>query len=348
MNQQLIDMIRDRVQHNCHVADAHHGKEYGLCTYLMKMREYFRWERGLGFDAPLPMDEMGDWLTTREQLWSELQGQDFAPVPADGRDYDPFEVTAINEVLLPQGLVYSGGIGSSGRPHFFLGELEQLERCDGQIRVVSGRELARDLVAPAAMNREAFIFVRRESLRRLLWEKLEGWRWRRPDNALGRAFACYDFDTELEVALEQMTDAELELVMLHERGEHQAGERLGSHWNEMLLDLQATPAELMARAVRDHLADCLQTLPFLATQERSPSIYFYLGNLTGMRKELFPALSSAYGQWQGTGDLSRLQALAAAGAGHWQRAGESMLQLHAMHGPEAAVLIKDRLADWRL
>lgn len=348
MNQQLIDMLRDRVQRNCHISDARHGKEYGLCTYLMKMREYFRWERGLGFDVSLSMDEVGDWLTEREQLWSELQDQEFAPLQIDGRDYDPFDVTAINGVLLPQGLAYSGGIGNSGRPHFFLGELEQVERCDGQVRVVSGRDLARDLAAPAAMNRESFIFVRRESLRRLLWEKLEGWRWRRPDNALGRAFACYDFDARLEAALEQMADAELELVLLHERGEHRAGKLLGPQWNEMLLDLLATPAELMARAVRDHLADCLQTLPFLARLERPPSIHFYVGNLTGMRKELFPALLSAYGQWQGGGDRSRLQALAETGVGHWQRVAGSMLQLHTIHESGAAALIKDRLAEWRL
>jgi DNA topoisomerase IA len=52
------------------------------------------------------------------------------------------------------------------------------------------------------MTLGASIFLRRESLRRLLWEKLESWRWSRPDNALGRAFACYDFEGDLEESLD--------------------------------------------------------------------------------------------------------------------------------------------------
>ncbi len=348
MNQSTIDDIRDGVQYNCHIADARHGKDYGLCTYLMKMREYYRWEQGLGFDVVLSMDDVGEWLTERERLWSGLQDRDYQPLQIDGQVYDPFDVTSVNALLLPQGLVYSGGIGSAGRPHFFLGELEQLERCGGQVRVVSGHELARDLAAPAAMTRESFLFVRRESLRRLLWEKLESWRWRRPDNALGRAFASYDFEAGLEPALERMTDAELELVLLHERGEHRAGELLGPGWNEMLLDLRATPAELMARAVRDHLADSLETLPSLVTDGHPPSIHFYVGNLAGMRRELIPALQSAYGHWQEAGDLSRLQALAEAGSRHWQQVGETMLELHRRHASEAAAPIRERLEQWRL
>lgn len=345
---QPIETIRRQVQHNCHVADACHAKEYGLCTYLMKMREYFRWEQGLGFDDPLSMDEVGEWLTRRERLWNDLQEAAFQPLQIDGRAYDPFDVAAVNGLLLEQGLVYSGGIGSAGRPHFFLAELEQLERSGGQVRIVSGRELARDLAAPAAMMREPYIFVRRESLRRLLWEKLESWRWRRPDNALGRAFACYDFENRLADSLERMTDTELELVLLHERGEHRAGRLLGPGWNDMLQALAHTPAELMARAVRDHLADCLETLPYLADAAPAPSLHFYIGNLGGMRRELFPQLQRAYGEWLELADLLPLQELAGKGVDHWQRVGEAMLGLYRAEGVEAAGAIREKLETWRL
>ena len=117
---QPIETIRRQVQHNCHVADACHAKEYGLCTYLMKMREYFRWEQGLGFDDPLSMDEVGEWLTRRERLWNDLQEAAFQPLQIDGRAYDPFDVAAVNGLLLEQGLVYSGGI-TQGHPYLHLG-----------------------------------------------------------------------------------------------------------------------------------------------------------------------------------------------------------------------------------
>ncbi|MEZ5447490.1 MAG: hypothetical protein R3E95_10555 [Thiolinea sp.] len=51
----------------------------------------------------------------------------------------------------------------------FLGELtERVEEGDYTI-LVAGREWARDLEAPPAMSQGRQIFIRRESLRRLLW-----------------------------------------------------------------------------------------------------------------------------------------------------------------------------------
>jgi hypothetical protein len=339
MNQQQIDELRANVQHNCHIADARYGTDYGLCTYLLKMREYFRWEQGFGFSSSLGKEELGDWLTERESLWGGLEEVDFIPVRIGASEYNPFDTKAINDRLHEQGLVYSGGLGAAGRPHFFLGELVFREQRDGYSLMVSGRELARDLAAPPAMSREGMIFVRRESLRRMLWEKLESWRWGRLDNALGRAFACYGFERELDVALDQMTDSELELVLLHEQGECLAGDLLGDRWNRMLLDLPHTPAELAARAVRDHLADCTVTLPRLTEMDRPASIHFFMGNLSAMRKALFPALQQAYEGWRESGQVGPIRALAERGSAHWARLAQEMLQLHLEHGREAASAI---------
>ena len=35
------------------------------------------------------------------------------------------------------------------------------------------------------------IFIRRESFQRMLWERLETWRWNKPDNAMAKAIACF-------------------------------------------------------------------------------------------------------------------------------------------------------------
>ncbi len=335
-----LQQLCEAVQKNCHISDARQGADYGLCTYLMKMREYFRWEQGFGFADALPKDAVGDWLTEREALWNSLSECDFVPLPLAAGELDPFEVDAVNAELEPLGLVYSAGYGAKNKPLFFLGHLERREQPGGVSVWVSGRELARDLTAPAAMNQGDRIFIRRESFRRLLWEKLESWRWHRPDNALGRAFACYDFEADLEGALDAMVEKELNAVLLHEQGEYEVGCEVGGQWNDLVMDLAHTPAELMARAIRDHWADCRVTLPALIRQSDAASIHFYLGGLSGMRKSLFPRLQQAYEQWSENGEWRHLEEAALQGLSHWSALAHALLALHQQHGLSAARPIK--------
>lgn len=109
------------------------------------------------------------------------------------------------------------------------------------------------------------------------------------------------------------------------------------------LDLIQTPAEIMARAVRDHLADCLVTLPALAEAGDAPSLHFYLGNLNAMRRTLFPALEIAYADWLASGNTRSLTEVAARGRDHWDDLARGMLALHAELGPGAAAAIRDRV-----
>jgi hypothetical protein len=177
----------------------------------------------------------------------------------------------------------------------------------------------------------------------MLWEKLENWSWSRADNALGRALAHYDFEGDLEGSLDAITDAEADTVLWHELGECRAGKRLGDGWSEMLMDLRATPAELMARAVRDHLADCLSTLPELMARGREASIHLFAGSLLGMRKEIFPGLMGAYGEWASGADPDSLLAISEAGREHWESVAQQMLALHEELGTEAAGPIAERV-----
>lgn len=336
MDKGQLKKLAGLVQHNCHISDARHGADYGLCTYLLKMREYFRWEKGLGYAAQLDKEAVGDWLTQREALWSELEGEVFSPVQIDRKQLDPFDNEGINALLNPLGLAYSGGLGRSGKPHFFLGELLHHDQKEGYVVMVSGRELARDLASPPAMSLRNKVYIRKESMGRMLWEKLENWRWSRLDNAMGRAFSCYSFETDLDGSLKAMTEHELDLLLLHERGECIAGELLGDKWNEMLLDLVHTPAELAVRAVRDHIADCSVTLPALADGSNKASIHFFIGNLSAMGKLLFPELLSVYNRWLDSGDVSAITDLAGRGEMHWKSVAAKMLTLHAEYGNRAA------------
>jgi hypothetical protein len=141
--------------------------------------------------------------------------------------------------------------------------------------------------------------------------------------------------------------------LLHEQGERAAGERLGPDWNRMVLDLAHTPAEIMARAVRDHLADCLVTLPTLAQTAEPASLHFYVGNLTAMRKEVFPALLDAYQAWwdqtsTGVWNARVFAALALRGGAHWEQVASGMLALHRERGADAAPAIAELVASRRL
>jgi len=331
--QDLIDVV----QRNCDIVDARHGGDYGMCTYLLKMRELYRWERGLPLGAPLGREDVGDWLTAREAHLQRLEQDDFDQIVVDGRAIDPFDAEAVNAAVAAHGLVYSAGLVHGGRPHFFLAELEGERRADnGFLLRVSGRELARCLNAPPAMTRGSTIFLRRESLRRHLWEKYESWLWSRAQNAMARAVACYPFERALEQALDDMVEAEMAVIEAHEQGEYQAGLDLGDAWEAMLLDLALTPAELMARAVRDHLADCTHTLPLLIESGREPSLHFFMASLGAMRRQLFPSLETAYREWLDCGDRSRLADLVGRGAEHWRELAGRMLMLHGERGARAA------------
>jgi len=337
------------VRHNCHIADARHAADAGMCTYLLRMRELFRWEQNIPLGGSIDREALGNWLMQREILWEELSGQEFRPLRIDRREFDPFDIEGINRALLPHGLAYSGGLENGARPSFFLAELlDREDRSNGVVLCVTGREHARCVHSAPAMTRGEHIFLRRESLRRYLWEKFETWRWHRPDNALGRALACYPFETALDTALEAMTDCELGAMRAHEQGEHLAGQLLGDDWNRMLLDLAFTPAERMARAVRDHLADCSHTLPWLLEQGASPSIHFFAGNFSAMRKDLFPALLAAYEGWCNQGELEPLGDLATRGAAHWLGLAREMLVLHQALGDGSASAIQQLVEANRL
>jgi hypothetical protein len=168
-----LRFLGEAVQRNCHISDARHARSLSLCTYLLKMREFYRWEMRYPFSRSLPARELGAWVDERERLWDELEEQPFGCVPAGGQCRDPFDAESINGCLVAGGLVYSAGYGRAVRPHFYVARLLRHEALDGFDVYVSGEEYARDIAAPVAMTQGRSVFVRRESVRRLLWERVE-------------------------------------------------------------------------------------------------------------------------------------------------------------------------------
>jgi len=315
------------VQRNCDISDSRHAGDYGLCTFLLKMREFYRWENELAFAQKLPKDRLGEWLTVRERLWDSIEADDFLPLPLSGGEIDPFDTEAANRALLPHGLVYSAGYGRLRKPLFFLGELLRVETRSGFTILVSSCEHARELAAPPAMLQGRTIFLRQESLRRYLWEKAEEWLWRKQDNAMGRALANYGFAADPEAALQCMVANESETLILHEVGEAMAGELLGEGWRERIVSNSSPWSEPLVRAVRDLLADCLSTLPGLLEDPNLAALHFYFATFDAPRRQLFPEAVEAYEHFVRTGEPDRLSRVAGEGAERWLEVARGLLAI---------------------
>jgi len=323
--------LAQQIQHNCHISDAQYAGNYTLCIYLLKMREFYRWEKQLPFTQKIDNNNIGEWLTQREGFWDEIDEQPLQDLNTGTQQLDCFENDAINQELEKDKLIYSGGYGLYGKPVFFLGELLHKEVLDDYTLYVSGKELARDLAAPPGMMQNKTVFIRRESLRRFIWEKYEESLWHKQKNPLSRALASYDFKNQPEAALEKMTDNEVDTVLQHEIGEIKAGKILGIVWEEMISNLPHSQAEIMARAVRDNIADMQSTLPKLLSKNETAQIHFYFANLSSMRKMIFPSLPRAYNSWLENKDTGQLLALVDKANAHWIDVAERMLAIYQQH-----------------
>jgi len=122
---------------------------------------------------------------------------------------------------------------------------------------------------------------------------------------------------------------------LHELGELRAGQVLGPDWEPMLEQLGDRRAELVVRAVRDLLADCLVTLPALLERRAMPSLHFWFSNFDGMRRALAPQMLGARSGVSRLIDLNRLQQTIAHGQAQWNSVALDLLERWRAGGREA-------------
>jgi hypothetical protein len=319
------------VQLNCHVTDARHARNMTLCTYLLEMRELYRWENHVPLGMPLPRAEIGAWIARREALWESLADADYGPLTLEGNEVDPWDAEAVNRAISAHGLVYGAGVGRFGKPHFFLARLASREERDGVEILEAGCEYVRDLEAAPAFLQGSRIVLRREAFERWLWLRAEAWEARSEEGAMAAALDAYGYATERTQALERMAQAERETLILHELGELAAGRLLGDDWEQFMSSLEDRRTEITARAVRDLLADTLVTLPTLLDRKAAPSLHFWFATFSGMRQELFPRLTAAHAAWRASGRPTAIAEAVAAGREHWERVARALMQ-----SPDAA------------
>ncbi|MBU2646288.1 hypothetical protein KKI24_16395 [bacterium] len=339
-----FETLKTTVQRNCDRVDAENAQSFGLCIYLLRMWDYYRWWHSLALSAHVANEKILPWIGDVEEYWESIEGESFSDLLLEGQSFDPFRTREINEILNPKQLVYSGGLSYGGIPMFFLAKLDKIELVEGFKVVISTDEIARGLYGFPAMLQEKTIFIRKEALRNMVWSRYEEWQFKKRDNSMGRAFTFYDFSANPEQALNQMVENELKTLILHEVGEGKLKAALGEEWGEMLIDFAYSKTEIVARAVKDLAADCLMTLPSLLETNQQSSIHFYFANFSDMRKTLFPELLEAYHNWVQGADMSGLTQLIDKGRTKWQKTGEDILDLYREKGQAAGESINKLVA----
>jgi uncharacterized protein DUF6866 len=336
-----LEILKKQVQFNCDRVDAENAQTFGLCIYLLRMWDYYRWWHGLDLSAQVPNEEILPWIGDVEEYWEGIEGCSFGDIQVNGQSFAPFQNNEINDALGQSDLVYSGGLSYGGIPMFFLAKLDRIEEARGFKVVIAGDELARGLYGFPAMLQDQTIFIRKEALRNFIWSRYDEWQFNKRDNPMGRAVAYYDFSEDPVLSLDRMVDRELNTLILHEVGEGLLKNDLGDTWGEMLIDFAHSRTEIIARAVKDLAADCLTTLPSLIEGNSASSIHFYFSNFSDMRKELYPELLEAYKTWVLSADISLLHKATENGSGKWRQIGEEILDLYKKNGKSAGELINN-------
>ncbi len=331
-----IANLAAQVKRNCNISDAKFWGYYSLCGMLLRLRELYRIENGIRPYEKIQSDGVGAWITERENLWRELEDKEYEEIAIGNARFGPFSAESINDLLGSEGLLYGAGYGLHMKPVFFLADIQSSRTVNGFRIYIAGREYARDLSENPAMLQSKTIIVRADMIRLLLWQRFEELRCNAAKDALRCAFARYGIspdDAPSEVTYERMravAEAEAETFVFHELGEAAENVRLGREWKDLLAELSDGRTGLFARGVKDVLADTTEEgmLRHIIDHRKEGSLGFYVVFLGGIRKVLFPEITSAFRVFIETGDWECIERARIEGRERAERYAARLLELY--------------------
>jgi len=300
-----IETIINQVLQICNIADSQNAGVYSICGLALRLRDLYKWDNGLDPWIEKDSAEVLEWIGVKEQKWEELAEKGFNAITIMGTEYDPFDTGGINAVLEPHGFFYGAGYAQRLRPTFFLAVVENKEKVNGYPVYILGRELARDLLTLPALLQDDCILVRQESARLYLWDQIF---YIKKSARFALKFALENYGLqehspeELHRSLAAIVTAETETYIYHELGELQDIVFDRRIWREIIGAFPHTPMELLARSVKDLLADTGEhgTLHHIIRNRKSASLAFYVAFLEGLTKELFPEIIDAFREFAHT------------------------------------------------
>ena len=297
----ITPFIHD-IQHNCDISDARDHGIYTMCTMVLKLRNLYKWEKGLQpWEEPESADLL-DWIDVKENYWATIAGESFRPLSVSGKTLAPLDLEEINAALNGTRLLYGAGYGRSMKTVFFLAEKIEQRNCEGCPVIVLGRERAREMASPFAMAQDGLIIIRKEALRFFFWDQIQEVR-SSCRSSLQQALGFYGVIKNGTIDREQFTfsldtivEQEMNLFIYHEVGEILQTTFNSGALRAIIGHFPGTIIEFVGRAVKDILADTHPQglLSYVIREQRDSSLGFYLTFLDGLRQKLFPEILNAW------------------------------------------------------
>lgn len=318
---------------NCRTSDARYAGYYSVCGLALRLRDLYKWEKGLDPWIEREPSEILEWIGEKEEAWEALEASELAGIEILGKSYDPFDTEAINGILIPEGLFYGAGYVHSLKPSFFLAQLEGVRHMNGHPVYVLGHELARDLLTIPALSQGNAVVIRKEAAGLFLWDQMFYVK-KSGREALRLGLEIYGIrDTrykEVRSYLATILDHEVECYIRHELGEMEDRIFDRNTWRELIATFPHTPVEMLARTVKDMLADTnpAGTLPYILQERKGASLAFYVAFAGHLRKLLFPRLIEAFEAFSRTGAWDAVEKAVAADHGEARRLAVEMIRLY--------------------
>lgn len=324
------------VQRNCDISDARDHGIYSMCTMVLKLRNLYKWEKGLQpWEEPESADLL-DWIEKKENFWATIAGETFGPLSVAGKEFAPLDLEEINATLNGT-LLYGAGYGRSLKAVFFLAEKLEQRTIEGCPVIILGTERAREMASPFAMVQDGLIIIRTHALRYFFWDQVQEVR-SSCRNSLRHALQAYGvmkdgvLDQELfKQSLDTIVEQEMNLFIYHEVGEI-LQEDLSSESLRRIIDhFPGSVLEFVGRAVKDILADThpLGLLAYVIREKRHSSLGFYLTFFDALREKLFPEILTAWQQFFADGDWQHIEEARSA---CWLRNQEVALRINEVAG----------------
>jgi hypothetical protein len=316
-----IEIIKDQVTLNCDISDSKYAGLFSVCGLALRLRDMYKWEKGLAPWIEKDTTQILDWIGNKEQHWEHLSKEDYKTIYLNDETYDPFDTIGINNILESEGVFYGAGYGRSLKPTFLLAEIKHKKRINGCNVYVLGKELARDLFTVPAFVQEDSIVIRTHSARTFLWDRIL-YVHKSGKPALVTALKDYGLNysrpqdlRNLKPHLQKISDMEVEVYIHHELGELQDTDFNRNVWREIIAAYPQTPIELLARTIKDLLADTNDhgTFQHIIKERKLSSLAFYVAFMESLPKTLFPSIIEAFDDFMTTKDWSVIAAAVSAG-----------------------------------
>jgi hypothetical protein len=294
-----LDRLTHQVLQNCEISDSRHAGLYSICGLALRLRDLYKWEKGLAPWNERDSSEILGWIGDKEQKWEDIAENDYHPISILGGQYDPFDTLAINAVLKPYRLFYGAGYAHSLKPTFFLADIDDIREVCGYSVYVLGHELARDLLTIPSLTQDNSVLLRKESASMFLWDQLL---YVKKSGRAALKFALRNCGLKdehpqtLRRNLDKILAVQQETYIYHEIGEIKDSVFERGIWREVIATFPHTVVELLARAVKDLLADTNQygTLQYFIQTRKTASLSFYVAFFDGLAKALFPELGAGF------------------------------------------------------